>query len=127
MDLNKVQLIGRNTQDIEVKDTPNWKKVTTFSIATNKSYTDSEGNKQEHTEFHNIVVWWKLAEIAWSYLQKWKKVYLEWRLQTRSWENTEWTKMYKTEIVWENLILLDSKEKGSNNEISKEDVDETFG
>jgi single-strand DNA-binding protein len=110
MDLNKVQLIGRNTKDIEMKVTSNGKNVASFSMATNKTYIDSEWNKQEHTEFHNIVLWWKLAEIANNYLEKWKKLYIEWRLQTRSWEGTDWVKRSKTEIVWDNIILLGSKE-----------------
>ncbi len=114
MDLNKVQLIGRNTQEVELIDTPNGQKVANFSIATNRNWTDSSGQKQENTEFSNIVVWWKLAEIAHSYLKKWAKVYIEWRLQTRSWEWDDWSKRYKTEIVWENLILLDKKEEENN-------------
>lgn len=109
MDLNKVQLIGRITQDIELKQTPNGQNVTTFSIATNRSFTDASGMKQDQTEFHNVVFWWKLAEIASQYLWKWKQVYVEWRLQTRNWEAQDGTKRYKTEIVWENLIMLGSK------------------
>lgn len=109
MDLNKVQLIGRITQDIELKQTPNWQNVTTFSLATNRNYTDASGMKQDQTEFHSIVLWWKLAEIASQYLWKWRQVYIEWRLQTRNWEAQDWTKRYKTEIVWENLIMLGSK------------------
>lgn len=106
MDLNKVQIIGNITQDIELKQTPNGQNVTTISVATNRNWTDSSGNKQEQAEFHNVVLWWKLAEIAGQYLQKWKKVYIEWRLQTRSWEAQDWTKRYRTEIVGENMIML---------------------
>lgn len=110
MDLNKVQLIGHNTKDIEIIETPTGKKVANFSIATNSSYTDSEWNKQETTEFHSIILWNKLAEIAYEYLGKWKKVYIEWKLQTRQWEASDWSKRYKTEIIWEHLILLGSQE-----------------
>lgn len=109
MDLNKVQIIGNITQDLELKETPNWRNVVSFGMATNRNWTDSTWNRQEQTEFHNIVLWWKLAEIAAEYSWKWRKVYLEWRLQTRNWEAQDWTKRYRTEIVWENLIMLDRK------------------
>jgi single-strand DNA-binding protein len=113
MDLNKVQIIGRITQDIELKQTPNWQNVTSFSVATNRNWTDSSWTRQEQVEFHNVVLWGKLAEIASQYLKKWSKVYIEWRLQTRNWEAQDWTKRYRTEIVWENMIMLDNK--GDNN------------
>jgi len=109
MDLNKVQIIGNITQDVELKQTPNGQNVCSFSVATNRSWIDASWMKQEQVEYHNVVLWWKLAEIWWQYLHKWKKVYIEWRLQTRSWEAQDWTKRYKTEIIWENLIMLDSK------------------
>ena len=109
MDLNKVQLIGRITQDIELKQTPNGQNVTSLSVATNRNYTDGSGVRQEQSEFHNIVLWGKLAEIASQYLGKGGRIYIEWRLQTRSWEAQDGTKRYKTEIVWENMIMLDSK------------------
>lgn len=125
MDLNKAQVIGRITQDLELKQTPNGQNVLSFSLATNRNWTDSSWNKQEQVEFHNIVLWWKLAEIAMQYSWKWKKVFIEGRLQTRSWEAQDWTKRYKTEIVWENMIMLESKSEWnnesytpSNNEIS---------
>ncbi len=118
MDLNKAQIIGRITQDLELKQTPNWQNVISFSVATNRNWTDSSWMKQEQVEFHNVVLWWKLAEIADKYLNKWSKLFIEWRLQTRSWEAQDGTKRYKTEIVWENMIMLDSKadsESLSNN------------
>jgi single-strand DNA-binding protein len=113
MDLNKVQIIWNITQDIEVKQTPNWQNVCTISIATNRNWTDGSWMKQDSTEFHSVVLWGKLAEIAGQYLHKWKKVYIEWRLQTRSWEAQDWSKRYKTEIVWENMIMLDSSSSKS--------------
>ena len=109
MDLNKVQLIGRITQDIELKQTPNGQSVTTLSVATNRNYTDGSGVRQEQSEFHNVVLWGKLAEIASQYLAKGRRVYIEWRLQTRSWDAQDGTKRYKTEIVGENMIMLDGK------------------
>ena len=107
MDLNKVQIIGRITQDIELRQTPNGQSVTTLSIATNRNWTDGQGMKQEQAEFHNVVLWTKLAEIASQYLAKGRKVYIEGRLQTRSWEAQDGSKRYRTEIVGENMIMLD--------------------
>lgn len=107
MDLNKVQIIGRITQDIELRQTPNGQSVTTLSIATNRNWIDSAGMKQEQAEFHNVVLWAKLAEISHQYLAKGRKVYIEGRLQTRSWEAQDGSKRYRTEIVGENMIMLD--------------------
>ena len=112
MDLNKVQIIGRITQDIELKQTPNGQSVTTLSIATNRNWTDASGTKQEQVEWHSVVLWGKTAELAGQYLRKWSKVYIEWRLQTRSWDGQDGTKRYKTEIVGEQMIMLDSKNDG---------------
>lgn len=109
MDLNKVQIIGRITQDIELKQTPNGQSVTSLSIATNRNWTDGSGMKQEQVEYHNVVLWGKLAEIASQYLGKGRKIYIEGRLQTRSWDAQDGTKRYKTEIVGENMIMLDGK------------------
>ena len=117
MDLNKVQIIGNITQDVELRQTPNGQNVTTLSVATNRNWTDSNWNRQEQAEFHNVVLWGKLAEIANQYLSKWKKVYIEWRLQTRSWEAQDGTKRYRTEIVWENMIML-SPANGWNTDFS---------
>jgi len=118
MDLNKVQIIGNITQDIELRQTPNGQNVTTISIATNRSWTDWSWIKQEQAEFHSVVLWWKLAEIAGQYLSKWKKIYIEGRLQTRNWEAQDWTKRYRTEIVWENMIMLDRAGWNENSNFS---------
>jgi len=123
MDLNKAQVIGRITQDLELKQTPNGQNVLSFSLATNRNWVDWSGNKQEQVEFHNIVLWWKLAEIAMQYCGKWRRVFIEGRLQTRTWEAQDWTKRYKTEIVWENMIMLDSKnENNDSNSFSNENA-----
>ncbi|PZM86352.1 single-stranded DNA-binding protein [Candidatus Gracilibacteria bacterium] len=124
--LNKVQLIGRITQEIELKQTPNGQYVTSFSLATNRSWTDENGMKQEVAEFHSIVLWGKLAEIAGQYLGKGRQVYIEGRLQTRNWEAQDGTKRYKTEIIGENLIMFGSKgeEKKNPNQYGK--IDESF-
>jgi len=124
MDLNKVQIIGNITQDIELRQTPNGQNVTTLTVATNRNWVDAAWNKQEQAEFHNVVLWGKLAEIASQYLSKWKKVYIEWRLQTRSWEAQDWTKRYRTEIIWENMIMLSPVWENSQN-LSSPDTNNT--
>ncbi len=109
-DLNKVQLIGRLGKDVDSKFTANGKAVTTFSIAT------SGGSKDNPvTEWHNIVAWEKLAEIARDYLAKGSRIYVEGRLTTRSWDDKEsGQKRYKTEIVATDIIMLDSKRDGDS-------------
>jgi single-strand DNA-binding protein len=104
--LNKVQLIGNLTKDPELRQTPNGSSVCSFTVATNLTWKDANGQKQDKAEFHNIVTWGKLAEICNQYLQKGKKVYLEGRLQTRDWEAEDGSKRYKTEVVAENMIML---------------------
>lgn len=104
--LNRVQLIGNLTADPEVKETPNGQKVATFSIATNRVWKDQAGQRQEETEYHNIVFWGRTAEICEQYLTKGKKIYVEGRLKTRSWEDQAGQKRYRTEIIGENLIML---------------------
>jgi len=105
MNLNKALIIGRITKDPEGRTTPSGKAVTTFSVATNKFWTDASGTKQEATEYHNIVVWGKLAEIAAQYLVKGQEVFVEGRLQTRSWEGKDGIKRYTTEIIGDNLQM----------------------
>lgn len=99
-------LIGNVTQTPEMKQTSGGQNVVSFSIATNRVYKDSSGQRVEAAEFHNIVAWGKLAEIIAQYAGKGKKLYVEGRLQTRSWEDQSGVKHYKTEIVAENIILL---------------------
>ncbi len=106
MDLNKVQIIGRLTRDPEVRTTPGGANVVSFSVATSFNWTDQQGQKKEQTEFHNVVAWRKLAEIIGQYLKKGSQVYIEGRLQTRSWEGQDGKKNYRTEIVAENMIML---------------------
>lgn len=108
MDLNKAMIIGNITRDPEMRTTPSGQSVTNFSVATNLVWTDQSGQKQEKAEFHNVVAWRRLAEIASQYLKKGGKVYIEGRLQTRNWDDKETgKKMYRTEIVADNLIMLD--------------------
>lgn len=118
MDLNKVQLIGNVTQDVELKQTPTGQSVSSFSLATNRERVDGAWVKQSQAEFHSIVFWGKLAEVCGQYVKKWKKIYVEGRLQTRTWEAQDGTKRYKTEIIGENLIMLDGgsvKQKDDSN------------
>ncbi|HNV97111.1 MAG TPA: single-stranded DNA-binding protein [bacterium] len=109
MDLNKATIIGRLTADPESRTTPNGQTVVTLTVATNYTWSDANGQKQEKAEFHNIVAWRKLAEIIAQYLKKGSKVYIEGRLQTRSWEDQNGNKKYRTEIIADNMIMLDSK------------------
>lgn len=113
MSLNRVQLIGNLTRDPEVKQLPGGQVVATFSIATNLTWKDQAGQQQTKTEFHNVVVWRKLAEICGQYLKKGGKVFVEGRLQTRDWEGEDGVKRYRTEVVVENMIMLDSKGRES--------------
>lgn len=113
-DLNKVQLIGRLGQDPELKYTQSGVAVVNFSMATSMQWKDQEGNKQEKTEWHNIVAWRGLAETCANYLKKGSKVYIEGRLETDSWEDENKKKHYKTKILIDDLIMLDSKGGDSN-------------
>lgn len=105
--LNRATLIGNLTRDPELKTIPSGQKVCTFGMATNRSWTGTDGKKQEATEFHNVVAWGKLAEICGSYLTKGRKVYIEGRLQTHDWDGQDGVKRYRTEIICENMIILD--------------------
>lgn len=113
MDLNKVMLIGRLTRDPELRSTPSGKSVASFSVATSRQWTDAQGQKQKQSEFHNIVVWGKLAEVAQQYLRKASQIYIEGRLQTRDWTGQDGIKRYRTEVVADNFIMLGSKPAGA--------------
>lgn len=123
MDLNKVMIIGNVTRDPESRTTPQGTNVTSFSVATNLVWTDQQGNRQEKAEFHNVVAWRKLAEICAQYLKKGSKVYIEGRLQTRSWDDPNGVKKYRTEIVAENMIMLDRAGAGNSKNTSSSDND----
>lgn len=108
------------TADPEVKETPNGIKVASFSLATNQVWKDAAGVKQEKTDFHNIVAWKGLADIVEQYTKKGKKLFIQWRLQTRSWEK-DWIKHYRTEVVADNLILLTPKAAEEKESITVDD------
>ena len=104
--LNKVMLIGNLGKDPEVRAIPSGVKVANFPIATSESYTGKDGNRVEKTEWHNIVMWRGLAEVAEKYLKKGNPVFIEGRLQTRSWDDQSGQKRYMTEIVADNMVML---------------------
>ena len=106
--LNKVTLIGNLTRDPELKYTPSGTAVCTFGLATNREWTDSAGQKQEGAEFHRIVAWGKLGEICSQLMAKGRKVYVEGRLQTRAWKSQDGADRQVTEVVIEEMILLDA-------------------
>ena len=108
MNFNKAIVIGRVTKDPEVRTTPGGQSVASISVATNRVWNSNSGERQEKTEFHNIVAWGKLAEICGEWLKKGKRVYLEGRIQTRSYDDKNTgAKKYITEIVADNMIMLD--------------------
>ncbi len=107
MNLNKAMVIGNLTRDPESRTTPQGTTVANFSVATSYTWTDTAGQRQEKVEYHNIVAWRKLADICAQYLKKGSKVYVEGRLQTRDWEGQDGVKRYRTEIIAENMIMLD--------------------
>ena len=108
--VNKVILVGRLGKDPEIKSTPSGTTVAKFSMATDERFTDRSGEKQERTEWHNIVAWGKLAEICGQYLKKGKLIFLEGSLRTDSWEDKEsGQKKYRTEIVAKNMQMLDKR------------------
>ena len=105
MNLNKAFILGNLTRDPELRQTPTGQSVATLGIATNRLWTDKEGNKQTQVEFHSVVLWGRLAEIASQYLSKGRLVFIEGRIATRSWQDQQGQKKYRTEIVAENMQL----------------------
>lgn len=109
--LNKVLLIGNLTRDPELRYTPSGAAVCTFGLATNRSYTASDGTKKEETEFHKVVSWNKLGELCSQLLKKGRKVYVEGRLSTRSWETPDGQNRTTTEVVIDDMRILDSRKE----------------
>ena len=118
--INKVILIGRLGRDPEVKYTPSGQAVAKFSIATDETYKDRNGEQQRRTEWHNIVAWRRLAEICGEYLVKGKLVYIEGRLRTRKWEDREGNKRSTTEIEAREMQMLSPKSEGDISESSSQ-------
>jgi len=107
--VNKVIIIGNLTRDPEMRQTPNGQNVTTFGIATNREWMTKEGERKNSAEFHECVAWARLAEICSNYLKKGQLVYVEGYLKTRSWESPEKVKKFKTEIVVQDMIILEKR------------------
>lgn len=110
--LNRVQLIGNLTRDPELRYTPSGTAVCSFGLATNRSWTTDTGEKHDEPEFHKIVAWNKLAELCSQFLIKGRKVYVEGRLATRSWTAQDGSQKSSTEVVIDDMILLDSGKRG---------------
>ena len=113
--VNKVIILGRLGADPETKNISSGSTVTSFSLATSESWKDKEGQKQERTEWHRVVVWGKLAEICGKYLAKGRQAFVEGRLQTRSWEDQQGNKRYTTEIVANNVQFIGGSANVSDN------------
>ncbi|MDP2855547.1 MAG: single-stranded DNA-binding protein [bacterium] len=105
MNFNKVFILGNLTRDPELRNTPTGQSVASFGVATNRVWFDKNRQKQTEAEFHNVVAWGKLAEIASRYLSKGKLVFIEGRLKTRTWEDQSGQKKYKTEIIAEKMQM----------------------
>ncbi|PEN07648.1 single-stranded DNA-binding protein [Longimonas halophila] len=118
--VNKVVLVGRLGQDPELKYTNSGTAVCTFSVATNDSYTNRDGERVDTTEWHNIVVWGRLAEICDEYIDKGQQVYLEGQLQTRSWEDRDGNKRYRTEVKAQDVVFLGGSGTGGSSTQSKQ-------
>ena len=122
--VNKVIVLGNLGKDPDLRHLPNGDAVCNFSLATTESLKDKEGNKQDKTEWHNIVIFRKLAEIAGEYLKKGRPVYIEGRLQTRKWQDKEGKDRYTTEIVADQMQMLGSREEAK--EVAKTPASANF-
>ena len=118
--VNKATLIGRLGKDPEVRYTPDGTMITNFNLATDEQWKDKNGEKVQKTEWHRIVTFGKLAEICGNYLVKGKLIFIEGRIQTRSWEDKDGVKRFTTEIVANNMQMLDSKGQNKTDESSSE-------
>lgn len=118
--VNKVILLGNLGSEPELRYTPSGKAVANFSLATHEQWTGKDGEKGERTEWHKIVAWARLGEICGEYLHKGSPVYIEGRLQTRSWEDKEGNKRYTTEIIAQTMQMLGASGKGGKTESSEE-------
>lgn len=120
MDLNKAMIIGNLANDPEVRTTTTGISVCSLGVATNFVWNDASGQKQTRVEFHNVVLWRRLAEVAGQYLKKGNKIYVEGRLETRSWEDQNGVKRYRTEIIGDSMIMLSSRPAGVGNNFEQQ-------
>ncbi len=116
--LNKVMIIGNLGRDPEMRYTPSGKPVTTFSVATSRTWVTSDGERREATEWFNVVAWNNLAEICNQFLRKGSRVYVEGHLQTRNWEDDNGCRHYRTELVANEMLILDQRSYSQRNESS---------
>ncbi len=112
--LNKILLIGHLGRDPEVRYTPDGAAVATFGLATSENWTDKNGSRQEHTEWHNIVAWGKLADLCKKYLVKGRQVYIEGRVRSRDWTDREGNKRRTTEVIASQIVLLGSRTQSAD-------------
>lgn len=124
--LNKVMIIGNLGRDTEMRYTPSGRPVTTFSIATTRSWNTSDGERRKETEWFNVVAWGSLAEICNQYLTKGQQVYIEGRLQTRRWEDSEGQKHSSTEIIANEMIMLGERRDGKPGDQDEANENEDF-
>jgi single-strand DNA-binding protein len=124
--LNKVMIIGHLGRDPEMRYTPSGRPVTTYSVATSRSWHSADGERHEETEWFNVVTWGSLAEICNQYLRKGQQVYIEGRLQTRRWDDAEGNKHFTTELVAKEMIMLGERRDmtGSSQPIEREEDEE---
>lgn len=115
LNLNRAMVLGNATRDAELRTTPNGKSVASFAVATNRRWKDQAGEVKDEVQFHEIVAWGKLAEIAAQIVKRGTKVYVEGRLQTRTWEGQDGARRDKTEIIADNIIGLSGRPEGTNN------------
>ncbi|PIS22876.1 single-stranded DNA-binding protein [candidate division WWE3 bacterium CG08_land_8_20_14_0_20_40_13] len=120
--INQATILGNLTRDPEMRYTPSGAAVTSFGVATNRSWKTQDGSVREETEFHNIVAWNKLAELCSQLLQKGTRVYVQGRLQTRSWDDTSGAKHYKTEVIADDMVVLDRMRPLPGGAVSEEVV-----
>jgi len=124
--LNKVMIIGNLGRDPEMRYTPSGKPVTSFSLASSRSWVASDGERREETEWFNVVAWGTLAEICNQHLTKGQRVYVEGRLQTRSWEDDNGHRHFRTEVVANEMIILGNRPEPDTNSDSGDYTDDTF-
>jgi len=124
--INKVILVGRLGKDPEVRSLDSGDKVANFSLATNEYYKDQSGERKERTEWHNIVCWRGLADVAERFLTKGKLIYAEGKIQTRSWDDKDGNTRYTTEVVVDNLQMLDRGNDGGNGTVEKTAANSNF-
>ncbi|MCM2324350.1 MAG: single-stranded DNA-binding protein [Oligoflexia bacterium] len=127
MSVNKVILVGRLGQNPEVRYTPSGAAVANFSVATNESWTDKSGQKQERTEWHKVVVWGKLAELCGQYLAKGRQAYVEGRLQTRQWQDKDGQTKYTTEIQAQTVQFLGGQGASTGERVSQQPEQGSYG